>query len=202
MMDRIEIGTVPPWELAQVAGIHFRALPEDFLPSLGLDFLQKVYYPAAVTSANASTLAARSSEKVLGFVTIAWDSPRFTRDVIDGKYLLFGWYALRALFIRPGVFLRSFEVLWSALFPRPDPIRAEIVFIAVSPEYQKQGIGRLLVSSAMRWAAENGESICRTKTLASNAGVIRMYEKMGWRVRDAFRLIGREYLTLVSGESA
>lgn len=199
-MEHVEVGEVMTRELNQVSEIHIRALPDDFLPSLGLDFLQKVYYPAAMKSSSAATLAARREARVVGFVTIAWDSPQFTRDVLGGRYLLLGWYALRALFVRPVVFLRSFEVLWSALFSRPDPVKAEIVFIAVSPEYQNQGIGAGLVSAAVEFLKVHRETVCRTKTLASNRGVIRMYEKMGWHVRDSFRLIGRSYVTLVSGD--
>jgi ribosomal protein S18 acetylase RimI-like enzyme len=194
-----EIRTVDTQELSLVAVIHSRALPDDFLPSLGLDFLQKLYYPAAMNSTNGATLVAQHEDQVVGFVTIAWDSPRFTRDVIGERYLQFGGYALRALFFRPVVLLRSFEVLWSALYSKPDPIKAEIVFIAVSPEFQRQRIGRQLVSAAVQSLREHHEPVCRTKTLASNGGVIKMYETMGWRVRDRFRLIGREYVNLVSG---
>jgi ribosomal protein S18 acetylase RimI-like enzyme len=199
-MDGIEISAVTVPLLSQVAGIHFSALPDDFLPSLGLDFLQKVYYPASMRSSSAATLVARREDRVVGFVTIARDSSQFTRDVLGGRYLLLGWYALRAFFIHPVVFLRSFEVLWSALFSKPDPVKAEIVFIAVSSEFQNQGIGRQLVSAAIEYLRGHRGTVCRTKTLASNGGVIRMYEKMGWRVRDSFSLIGRDYVTLVSGD--
>lgn len=201
MTRAIEIRTVKAQDLSHVAAIHFRALPDDFLPSLGLDFMEKVYYPAAAKSTNAATLVARNEDQILGFVTVAWDSPRFTRDVIGERYLQIGWHALRALFFRPVVFLRSFEVMWSALFSSPDPVQAEIVFIAVSPEFQRQGIGRQLVSAAVQSLREHHETVCRTKTLASNGGVIKMYEAMGWRVRNTFRLIGRDYVTLVSGDS-
>lgn len=200
MREDVEVGEVMARELNHVSEIHFRALPDDFLPSLGLDFLQKVYYPAAVKSSHAGTLVARQRGRVVGFVTIAWDSPQFTRDVLGGRYLLLGWYALRAFFLRPVVFLRSFEVLWSALFSKPDPVKAEIVFIAVSPEHQKRGIGAMLVSAALEYLKGQRGIHCRTKTLASNRGVIHMYEKLGWRVRDSFRLIGRSYVTLVSGD--
>lgn len=198
-MQVFQIQLVAMKDLLEVATIHHGALPDDFLPSLGLDFLKNVYYPAAMSSAFAATLVAKSKDRIAGFITVAHDSPRFTRDVLKGKWLRIARYVLRSILVQPIILLRSVEVLWSMLFSKPDPVKAEIVFIAVAPEFQRQGIGRQLVAAAVKYLMKHHEPICRTKTLASNHDVITMYQTMGWRVRDAFRLIGRDYVNLVSG---
>jgi hypothetical protein len=50
----------------------------------------------------------------------------------------------------------------------------------------------------MDFLKEHGSTTCRTKTLASNTGVIHLYESLGWQVRNHHHLIGNEYVTIVS----
>jgi ribosomal protein S18 acetylase RimI-like enzyme len=94
--------------------------------------------------------------------------------------------------------VKSAEVLWSVLTSRKDPIDGEIVLIAVDGAHRGRGVGKALVAAALEYLGEKGVRQCRTKTLAANTGVIAMYEGLGWHVRDRFRLIGREYVTIVS----
>lgn len=184
--------------LAAVAAIHVHALPDDFLPSLGLDFLQRVYYPAAFRSPHAATLIAMVNGSPVGFVTIAHDSDRFTRDILRGRLFQLAAYALRAALRDPRHVRKSLEVLWSTLSSKPDPVKGEIVFIAVSQTQRGQGVGKKLVVAALDYLCRKEVRFCRTKTLAQNVGVIKMYEKMDWHVRDHRRLIGHEYVTIVS----
>ena len=75
------------------------------------------------------------------------------------------------------------------------------MIIAVDGHSRGQGVGKKLVLATLEYLSEEGVDRCRTKTLATNHGVIRMYEGMGWIVRDRFGLIGRDYVTMVSGAS-
>jgi ribosomal protein S18 acetylase RimI-like enzyme len=184
-------------DIVRLAEIHYMALPDDFLPSLGLDFLAKVYYPASMKSTSAVTLTARDQGRVVGFVTLAHDSAQYTRDVISKSWIALGLYALRVAILHPSSIWKSMEVLQAALFSKPDPIQSEIVFIAVDPTCQGQGIGTRLVTSSIEYLAQMGIYQCRTKTLARNEKVIRMYERLGWHVRDQFSLIGNQYVFIV-----
>ncbi len=186
-------------DLPAVARIHYESLPDDFIPSLGLDFLECVYYPAAIQSQHAVTYIARINSKPAGFVTVAHDSTLYTKDILKGHYLMIGGYALRAALRDPSYIIRSMQVFQSALLSKPDPIKGEIVFIAVDKNQRGQGLGVGLVTRAVGYLQHQGVSQYRTKTLASNVNVIRMYEKLGWSVRDHFRLMQREYVTLASG---
>lgn len=194
----IVIRTAQPDHLCQVAEIHYRSLPDDFLPSLGLDFLEQMYYPAAFQSQHAATLVALEDGHPVGFVTIAHDSDRFTREILRRRLPVLATYALRAALRDPRHLSKSLEVFRSVVASKPDPIKGEIVFIAVDQTHRGQGVGKKLVTAALDYLRQKGVQFCRTKTLAQNIGVIKMYERMGWRVRDRFRLIGREYVTIVS----
>jgi ribosomal protein S18 acetylase RimI-like enzyme len=192
------IGPAHAEEIPAIARIHYASLPDDFLPSLGEDFLRTVYYPAALASANAVTLVARAGGETVGFVTVAHRTGAFTRDVLRGRALTLARYAVRAAWRRPAHLRQSAGVLWSALLGRPDPVQGEIVFIAVDAARRGAGLGPRIVDAALGHLRAHGISHCRTKTLAANLGVIRMYERLGWTVRDRFRLIGRSYVTLLS----
>jgi len=180
-----------------LARIHQDALPDDFLPSLGLEFLERVYYPATFESSHGANLVALDQGAAVGFVTIAHDTAAFTRDVLRGRLTAMAWSALRAAARRPSRLPACAEVLWSVVSRQSDPVAGEIVLIAVDSAHRGRGLGKALVAAALAHLRGHGADRCRTKTLASNTSVIRMYEQMGWHVRDTFRLIGRDYVTVV-----
>lgn len=185
-------------EAGDLARIHFEALPDDFLPSLGLDFLERVHYPATFTSAYGGNLVAVSEGRPVGFVTIAHDAGLFSRDLMARSVTRIARYALRAALRNPLHLRRSAEVGWSALNGKADPVKGEIFLIAVDHQWRGRGVGQALVRESLAYLARHGVERCRTKTLAANAGVIAMYDHLGWAVRDRFSLIGRDYVTIVS----
>lgn len=198
MTRELVIRTAEADEMAAVAQIHFESLPNDFLPSLGLTFLKSAYYPAASASPFAANLVAVEAKRVVGFVTIAHDSGRFSHDILRREWPRIMWYALRAAARDPRHVFLSAQVLSSVLLSRPDPVKGEIVLIAVDVQCRGKGIGKELVRASLAHLARHNVDTCRTKTLADNAGVIRMYEQIGWHVRNHFHLIGRDYVTIVS----
>lgn len=195
---RPTVTAAEPRHAAALASIHRGALPGDFLPSLGADFLERVYYPATFRSPHGGNLVATAAGRPVGFVTIAHDSPRFTRDVVTGEWLRLAYFAARAAIRRPSHLRLSLDVVRAALFVRPDPLPGEIVLIAVDADHRGRGVGKALVDAALQYLRRHGVERCRTKTLAANGAVIAMYEGLGWHVRDRFRLIGRDYVTIVS----
>ena len=187
-----------PRHAATLAAIHRGALPDDFLPSLGLDFLERVYYPATFRSSHGANLIVSDAGRPVGFVTIAHDSPAFTRDVVTSQWAWLAYFAARAAVRHPAHLQLSLQVVRSALFGRPDPLPGEIVLIAVDAAYRGRGFGQALVTAALGYLTRHGVGQCRTKTLAANDSVIAMYAGLGWHLRDRFTLIGRDYVTMVS----
>ena len=187
-----------PERAGELAAIHARALPGDFLPQLGTGFLEHTYYPAALESPHGVHIMAVTGSHPIGFVCVAHDADRFTGGVIRSRLVQVAWSACRAVLRRPSRVRMMFEMAWSVVTGRPDAVPGEIVFIAVDPGHQGRGIGSALVEAAVRYLGTRRVSACRTKTLATNHGGIRMYERFGWHVRDRFRVIGRDYVTIVS----
>ncbi len=69
-------------------------------------------------------------------MTIAHETDQFSYDVLRKQWFMIACYALRAALRNPLHVFKSFEVLWSVLFSKPDPIQGEIVFIAVKQEFR------------------------------------------------------------------
>lgn len=194
----MRVAPAGPDAAAHLARIHHAALPDNFLPALGRDFLEAVYYPAALRSPHGTTLVAWVDERPAGFVTVAHDADHFLGACLARTWFRLPRYAIVAALRRPRFAREALEVLVSVARRTTDPVPGEIVFIAVDASWRGRGVGQRLVSAALAYLAGRGVGFCRTKTLAGNLGAIAMYERMGWHVRDRFRLIGRDYVTLLS----
>lgn len=202
MPDPLAVTAADPRHASALAALHRGALPGDFLPSLGGDFLERVYYPATFRSKHGETLIAIEAGMPVGFVTIAHDSSAFTRDVVTSQWPRLAYYAARAALRQPSHLLQSFQVAQAGLLGRPDPLPGEIVFIAVEARHRNRGVGKALVAAALGYLMSHGVPQCRTKILAENASVIAIYQGIGWHIRDRFSLIGREYVTMVSPDGS
>lgn len=70
----------------------------------------------------------------------------------------------------------------------PDDV--ELTSMAVLESRQGEGIGRLLVGRAVRACSEDGASTLLVATAAADTGVLRFYQRLGFRMlrieRDAF----------------
>ena len=64
------------------------------------------------------------------------------------------------------------------------PDEAEILKIAVEPEYQGQGIGQQLLTRALDRAVRLGCSRCFLEVRPSNSGAIRFYLRNGFQAQD------------------
>lgn len=59
--------------------------------------------------------------------------------------------------------------------------RGELAKMAVTPTHQGRGIGELLGTACIRWAAANGLAIIFLETNSRLDGAIRLYERLGFR---------------------
>lgn len=197
----IAIKRATPSDIADLARIHAACLPDDFLPSLGIGFLENHYYPAALMSANAVTFVALDAERPVGFVTVASDSDALSRDVMHGQILALARHAIYRALRQPSHLLLSAQVLLAAIRPRHYVASGEIVFIAVTSGYRGMGAGRQLIAAAMEFLRSTPVSRCRTKTLARNGKVIDLYRSLGWTIVDRYVLIGNDYVVLLSPQN-
>lgn len=181
-----------------VAKIHYDSLRADFLPSLGIDFLKK-FYDASLESRFGLTYIYLLENKVVGFVVVSWDSSKLLKDIFFKKSFWVLTCGIKRIICDYKIFKNTIELIRDVFLSKnDDPVKGEIVIIAVDDNFRGRGIGKQLVSQAARCLLERDIKQCRTKTLLSNRAVISFYNKnFSGYVRDEFDLIGRMYVNIV-----
>lgn len=67
----------------------------------------------------------------------------------------------------------------------------DVLGLVVGRERRDEGIGRLLMSAAERWAARKGCVEVRLRSAVGRKGAHRFYEGLGYGVRDTSLLFGK-----------
>jgi [ribosomal protein S18]-alanine N-acetyltransferase len=62
------------------------------------------------------------------------------------------------------------------------PAECELEFVLVPPQARRQGVGGMLVQTAIAWARELGAQEIWLEVRESNAGALRLYERCGFVV--------------------
>ena len=192
----VEIELLKPAWIPEVAAIHMRALPDDFLPGLGSEFLQKVFYPAAMRSPYGRVFVAVDNHQPSGFVVVTTDSARFFRSIVRNEWRGFLKTGLRTSFTSWKHFKRNFEVLASMFEKSVDEDYGEIYEIAVSVDQQGRGTGKALVARSIEYLKDAGIPGIKIKTRKSNTSWIGFFLKSGWHLAQEIHLIGKDYVVL------
>ena len=167
-----------------IAQIHAEALSGDVLPALGPRFLTR-YYRYVIQTPSQVVIGAILNKELVGFCQMSF-SPVGILDVLRADPLAV--FHIAKLKIR--VFLTG---LGLALF-RPGEVysKPEISFIAVHPNFQGGGVGKMMVREINKIARTRGASSVTTKTSNKIARV--MYEKsFGARVVATKSVLRRKF---------
>ncbi len=189
--------TAQKQHIPQVVEIHCASLPDDFLPRLGKDFLEKTFYPAVIASDQASLLIdVQEDQNVTGFIVVTLDSGLFLSRMVKDDFWSFALTGMRSSLRSWGHFRRNIQILLSSVFGKETDPAGEIYIIAVDESMRGKGIGAKLVSAAEDYLRQMGIAAIKIKTLTSNEDWIGFFKKAGWDVIDRFKLIGNDYTVL------
>jgi hypothetical protein len=72
-------------DVNRISELHSKALPKDLLPSLGLDFLVKTYYPAVLNSSFSNVYLLEKDGIVVSFVVFATDTSELAKIIKADK---------------------------------------------------------------------------------------------------------------------
>ena len=183
--------------IPQVVAIHCASLPGDFLPQLGMPFLQKTFYPAVIASNQAKLFIDKDQNgDVAGFIIVTLDSGKFLAKVIKDHFWSFAATGIRSSLRSIKQFKKNIEILSTSLFLKDAHPAGEIYIIAVDERLRGKGVGARLVSAAADYLRQKGIPALKIKTLTSNVKWIGYFKKSGWMVVDQYTLIGNNYTVL------
>ena len=198
MKNNIEISTLKPHWVENIAKIHFDSLPNDFLPALGLNFLTNTFYPAVLSSALGKVfIALNEFDEPVGFVLVTLKSNEFLKSIIRNRFWDFLKIGISSSFFSLGNFKNNFQIIISGILSKNTLNVGEIYIIAVKKSFRGKGIGKLLVGKSIDFLKENKISGIKIKTLASNIEWIKYFYEEGWKLENNFHLIGKKYVSLV-----
>jgi ribosomal protein S18 acetylase RimI-like enzyme len=166
----------------RLAALHAARIAEGFLPTLGTDFLERLYR-RITTSPRAFAIVAAEGDHVVGYVAAATDVPALYREFLvrDGAVA-----ALRAL---PRLARSWRRVLETLRYPATESNgggelpTAEILAVAVAAGASGHGLGGSLVAAATAELARRGVTTAKVVAGAANEPALRLYRGCGFAPR-------------------
>jgi len=182
-----EIATFREGRLNEVVEIHLSAFANYFLSFLGPAFLRE-FYRSFLSDPWAIALLATDGgpeKRTLGFVVGTLEPAGFFRRLLIRRWWAFGFASIRALCLRPRIAPRLLRALVYRGEVPPGLSRALLSSIAVTPEAQHDGIGRMLLAAWVDKVKSRGSQGCYLTTDAEdNDAVNRFYQRAGWKVES------------------
>ncbi|MDF2534950.1 MAG: family N-acetyltransferase [Bacillales bacterium] len=112
------------------------------------------------------------------FSTLVGSSPMSLEQVTDMKNW-FEYWENGIQFLKHGD--RKIGLIRMSLHPDGDGVIAAVEPIAILPEYHRQGLGRQLLRSGLKFAQENGVPKCNLCVNATNDKAADLYKKEGFQ---------------------
>lgn len=163
-------------DAAALAHIHARALPDDLLPRLGLRYLARAFFPAALSCDGVEVWVAEDAAGPAGVLILARRAGVLERALLSSPRRV---AALATALVSRPLLVRE---LWASARgerwvegPTNAPPEAEIVLLAVDPRAQSRGLGAALWAETRR---TTGAAPIVVKTSA--AGAERFYLRSGF----------------------
>lgn len=176
-------------QIPEIARIHAQELKNDFLPSLGTDFLE-VIYAGVIESGEAFGFVEKEKGKVVGFIVGTKNMDSFFKAALKSNILKI-MYLLILKVLRKPVLIKN--ILETFLYTEKDKgPKSELVVIAVLKKLQGKGIGKKLVKSLESYFKK--EHINKYKlTVYANKKAVNFYKKLRYLKLSEFNMYGRQW---------
>jgi len=182
----------------EIARIHYSSLPNDFLPSFGVDFLSNIFYPAVLKSSFGKVFVAlRNDDEPIGFVLVTTDSSAFLNEIVRNRLCKFLKIGIKSSVRSMENFKNNVEIVLSSIFSKSESNIGEIYIIAVKKPFRGKGIGKLLIKKSIEFIEDQKLDGIKIKTISSNTKWINYFYSEGWKKEREFRLIGKVYISLI-----
>lgn len=171
----------------KVADIHFEALPEDVLPSLGIKFLRS-YYKYILNNESQYVLGVFKNDKLVGFCQLSFSHVK----ILD----FFKIYPLKILHLLKLIMLQPKKILIGLFFLiyrfQSKQTYPEICFIAVKKKFQRTGLGSNIIEKINKISRSKGFKSITTKT-SNKIACIFYRDKFNAVIEDKVNIFGLTY---------
>ncbi len=190
-------------DLPAIAAVHMRAFPKRAMSALGVDVVTRYYaWLLHETHTDAHRVGAWQGDRLVGFNFAGRFNGAMTGFLQRNRNFLIGRVARRPwLILTNGLFRSRLRMAVEILQRRaqttpaaPEAIAKRqaylrgfgILAIAVDPDMQGAGVGRLLMRDADDEALRRGVEMMNLSVAPDNLQAIAFYERIGWhrQMRD------------------
>lgn len=188
--DQLLIQKLREEHIPELVRTHRQALPEDYLPGLGEEFLRNLFFPFLLRTPSTKTLVCLRKARPVGFIVGCHDSHAFLWQLLAYRPVQLVGYIAQASFRNPKIFFKTVETAFFGSSP-VENILGELFLIAVKPGEQNKGIGRLLVGRLAEEFSGTEDRFLKVKVACRNTQANQFYEKLGFTLIKTARQHGR-----------
>jgi GNAT superfamily N-acetyltransferase len=174
--------------IQQAVQVHLAAFPNFFLTFLGPRFLKEFYHSFIEDSAGIGFAAYDpQTRQVYGVIVGPFNPAGYFKRLLKRRWWAFCCASLTAVLKKPSVISRLFR----AVFYRGDAPQTEglslLSSIAVSPDIQSKGLGKLLVDAFINEVKKRGgKGVFLTTDAEGNDKVNRFYQNIGFTLESSY----------------
>lgn len=177
-------------DIESIMGLFTRYIDNSFFPGLGENFM-KTFPAALVQSPAAVNFVCTVDSRVVGFISGLYDSSSFSKEIVRRKWVSLLRVIACSFLRRPAIMRDFLEGFLYARRAMRDPVKAELLYIAIEPDFRSQGAAARLIEHALEEMKQRGAPKVRVSTDQSNTAVNRLLLKIGFEREDSFRLFGK-----------
>ncbi len=170
-------------DVNKIVKIHKAAFKDFFLTGLGERFL-RLYYSTFISNDRGVVFCAERNNTIIGFSASSYYSKGFNAKLIKNNLSNYGVEAIRLIFTQPNSILRLLKNLNKEskdTTVNDNGSYAELYSIAVSPDCQGVGVGRLLLTATEADVREHNTQISLTTDYYNNDKTIAFYHALGYK---------------------
>jgi ribosomal protein S18 acetylase RimI-like enzyme len=185
-------------DLKDLSDLFIEILPNDILSCLGKKFIERAYFYEFIKSPKNTIIFAKDNFKIVGFI-LACDSLSFFKRVLLNHKILFIKSIVNYIFNSPNKAIKHIaSIIKFSLNERCNYKPAngvELCYIAISPSYQKKGIGSALIDKLFNFFMKDKvtkEIYVKTLTGQKERAASDFYLKNNFKI--VFECEGRFFL--------
>jgi GNAT superfamily N-acetyltransferase len=173
-------------DLNAVVDVHLNTFQNFFLSLLGQAFLKELY-TGIVASPSGMAFVFEKESYIYGFIA-GTDSPEgFYKRLLRQRWWRFGLASVLPVLRNPKIIPRLLGAFSRGEQNDIHEDCALLMSIAVDPEFQGQGIGKLLIDAFLNEAKNRGVSqVNLTTDKVYNDAVNAFYKRVGFRLNSSF----------------
>jgi ribosomal protein S18 acetylase RimI-like enzyme len=182
------IRNISPNESSILADIHLIAFKDFFLTSLGRSFLQTYYKTCINEHSTIAICAVDQYNQIIGFATGTIESSGYHKKLLRNNFFQYFFSVGKMSLFNPRILIRLILNIEKKSSIIDKKNYAELLSIAVLPEFKGSGVGKLLLDSfENNIEKRGGKRIALTTDYDNNDPVIKFYKKCGYKIFYDFK---------------